>query len=116
MTSQAQNQDESAKPPVRSLTDSVWFWVYLFGTGGLVALYITGPKYRQRQTQLERQFSARQSGGQAVSGVDGPVDPTNSEQIISLDPLVVLMGTLLAIGWFGLWYHRFRKRKQTDNS
>jgi len=114
MTSKASNKTDSPEPPVRSLTDSVWFWVYLFGTGGLIALYLAGPKYRQRQTQLERQFSARQSGGQAVSGVDGPVDPANTEQIISLEPLFLVMGILLAIGWFGLWYHRFRQRKRTN--
>lgn len=107
--------DDSSPAKIRPLTDSVWFWVYLFGTGALVALYLGGPKYGLRQSQIERQFSARQMGGQAVSGVDGPVDPSTANQvIIPLDPLFLTMGILLVIGWTGLWWQRFRARAQSQ--
>ncbi|MCP4189823.1 MAG: hypothetical protein GY768_04265 [Planctomycetaceae bacterium] len=98
-----------------SFTDSVWFWLYLFGTAALIALYLSSPKYGRRQSQIERQFSARQSAGQAVSGVDGPVEPsTVDNMIISLDPLFLIAGILLVVGWTGLWWQRFRHRKQAQ--
>ena len=95
-----------------SLTDSPWFWAYLFATAALIALFLSGPKYRVRQPQIERQFSARQSGGQAVAGSDGPVEPSTSKQmIISLYPLYVALAVVLTTAWIGLWYHRYRIRR-----
>ncbi len=105
---QEPSQDDGAGP----LTDSPWFWGYLFATAALVALFLTGPKYRVRQPQLERQFSARQSGGQAIAGADGPVAPsTSDDMIISLYPLYITLALVLGIAWFGLWYHRYRVRR-----
>ena len=111
----APSPHDSSKSEVRPLTDSVWFWIYVFGTAALVALYLGGPKYGLRQSQIERQFSARQSGGQAVSGVDGPVEPsTANEVIIPLNPLFLLMGILLVVGCAGLWWQRFRARSRSQ--
>lgn len=105
---QQPTQEHDAGP----LTDSPWFWAYLFATAALVALFLAGPKYRVRQPQLERQFSARQSGGQAVAGAQGPVAPSTSEQmIISLYPLYVVLALVLTVAWSGLWYHRYRIRR-----
>ncbi len=102
----------SAESPAGPLSDSPWFWAYLFATAALVALYLASPRYVDRQPQLERQFSARQSGGQAVVGADGPVPPSTSERmILSLRPLYAMFGVLLACAWIGLWYQRFRGRR-----
>jgi hypothetical protein len=94
------------RPP---LSDSPWFWAYLFATAALVAVFLAGPKYVQRQPQLERQFSARQQTGQAVSGPDGAVRLSTPERlIISLRPLYVVLGLVLVAAWVGLWYQRYR--------
>jgi len=94
---------------VTPLTDSPWFWAYLFVTGALVALVLAGPKYVQRQPQIERQFAARQSGGQAIVGADGPIPAsTSDDMILSLRPLYVALAVLLAVAWIGLWWQRFR--------
>jgi hypothetical protein len=95
--------------PATPLSDSPWFWAYLFATGALVALWMAGPRYVDRQGQLERQFSARQASGQVVVGRDGPVPPTSDEHtIISLRPLYLVLAALLLVAWVGLWYQRFR--------
>jgi hypothetical protein len=92
------------------LTDSPWFWAYLFGSAALVALFLAGPRYLDRQPQLENRFLARQAGGQAVMGADGPIEPSSRERmIISLRPLYVLLGLLLTGAWGGLWYQRLRR-------
>jgi hypothetical protein len=93
------------------LTDSPWFWAYLFGAAALVALFLAGPRYLERQGQLERQFTARQASGQVIVGTNGPVPPsTGGRMIISLRPLVTILVVGLSLAWVGLWYQRFRRR------
>ena len=92
-----------------TLTDSPWFWAYLFGAAGLVALFLAGPRYIDRQPQIERQFLARQHGGQAVAGANGPVAPSTSDRmIISLRPLYAACTIVFVVAWLGLWWRRFR--------
>jgi hypothetical protein len=98
------------QPGRAPLTDSPWFWAYLFGTAALVALFLAGPRYHDRQGELEREFSARQSSGQVVVGRDGPVTPAAGPTIISLRPLTALLAVVWTIAWTGLWFQRFRRR------
>ncbi len=92
-----------------ALSDSPWFWAYLFCTAALIGLALAAPKYGRRQTQLERQFLARQEGGQAVMGRDGPVAPSNERNvIIPLRPLFMVCGAILVVAWVRLWTQRFR--------
>lgn len=101
---------DAAMPQRPPLTDSPWFWAYLFGTAALVALFLAGPRYLDRQPQLENRYLARQAGGQAVMGDQGPIEPSSRERmIISLRPLCVLLALLLTGAWAGLWYQRLRR-------
>lgn len=101
--------DPGSPSPV---TDSPWFWAYLFASGGLVALFLAGPRYVDRQPQIERQFKARQEGGQVVAGENGPIAPSTSERmILPLTPLYMVLAVLLCLAWAGLWYQRFRFRR-----
>jgi hypothetical protein len=93
-----------------TLADSPWFWAYLFGTAALVALFLAGPRYHDRQGQLEREFSARQASGQVVVGPDGPVPSAEGPTIISLRPLYAILAVMWSIAWGGLWWQRFRRR------
>ena len=98
------------RPAKAPLTDSPWFWAYLFGAAGMVALFLASPRYVDRQPQIERQYLARQNGGQAITGAEGPVEPsTSSNMIITLRPLYVTCAALLTFAWVGLWYQRFRR-------
>jgi hypothetical protein len=95
----------SPNPP--PLAESAWFWVYLFSTAALVALALAAPKYAERQPQLERRFLARQAGGQAVAGPEGPVAPASySRMIIYQRPQFVICSVLLAAAWVRLWWQR----------
>ena len=100
----------AATRPREPLSESPWFWAYLFATAALVALFLIGPKYERRQPQLERQFSARQRAGQVSVGPNGPVPLSDEDrQIISLRPIYGIVGALLLLAWIGLWSQRYRK-------
>lgn len=98
------------KPDKRNepLTDSPWFWGYIFATAALIALAVASPKYHPRQTQLERQFLARQEGGQTIKGEGGEViaAPHEDNLILNLGPLVLICACLLVIAWGRFWWTR----------
>ncbi|HEX4000701.1 MAG TPA: hypothetical protein VHX65_19285 [Pirellulales bacterium] len=43
-------------PQSPRLTDSPWFWAYLFSTAGFVALLLMSGKYQHRQTHIEDEY------------------------------------------------------------
>lgn len=101
--------DDTCRPP---LTDSPWFWGYVFSTAALLALALAAPKYLSRQTQLERRFLARQEGGQTVKGADGKsIDaPTKDNLILTLTPLFAVCGVLLVVAWSRFWWTHVKPR------
>jgi len=106
--SEQPTHSNSGRTRQNSITDSPWFWVYIFSTSALIALALAGPKYFPRQTQLERQFLARQEGGQTIKGADGQsiAPPTGRNLIVTLGPLFVICGLLLMVAWSRLWWGR----------
>jgi len=42
------------------ITDSGWFWLFVFSGMGLLGTLVIGPKYGHRQQRLETRFEARQ--------------------------------------------------------
>ncbi|MEX0713722.1 MAG: hypothetical protein WD278_15390 [Pirellulales bacterium] len=62
-------------PNPKSISDSPWFWLFVFGGMGLVALVTVSPKYARRQERLERMHQTRQrvaaSAGQRQVEVSG---------------------------------------------
>ena len=97
------------RPP---LTDSPWFWGYIFTTAALIALALAAPKYYSRQTQQKRQFLARQEGGQTIKGADGKsIEPPNKDNLIlRLGPLFMICSALLLVAWSRFWWTRFDKK------
>lgn len=98
------NQDPQKKP----LTDSPWFWAYIFATAALIGLALAAPKYKLRQTQLEKRFLARQEGGQTIKGDKGNTieQPTGNNLILRLGPLFLIVGSLLVVAWSRFWWTR----------
>jgi hypothetical protein len=96
--------------PNRSpLTESPWYWVYLFATGALIALALMSRKYDHRQAEIEREFSARQRHGYIVSDDRGPIEaPKPGRQLIRLQPLFVMFSLIFMGGWVLFWYQRSR--------
>ena len=104
----AYNTGMPASPPRNTITESPWYWVYLFATAGLIALLLAGPKYAVRQTRLENNREARIRAAQLAAGQDvEQVEATEQQSpSIPLWPLYVVLGGALAAAWFNLWWRR----------
>jgi len=108
-----QNRSKRDEP----ITDSPWFWAYIFATAALIALALAAPKYYPRQTQLERQFLARQEGGQTVKGAGGQtIDPPYEDNLImKLGPLFLICAALLVVAWGRFWWTRTAPEEEQES-
>jgi hypothetical protein len=92
------------------ITDSPWFWVYLFSTAALAALVLMTPKFSPRQAEIERQTQGRERAIQQQSGGQPRTSLSERDRtIISLRPLYWIFGGLLLVGWSLLWWRRWRR-------
>ena len=97
----------------KSITESPWYWGYLFSTAGLIAIVLLGPKIIERQTIDERNYQARQRTYQQASGEQPDIPlSTNDNQLITLQPLIITFAIVLAVSWIILWYKHFYRRDQ----
>ncbi len=96
----------TSRPPI---TDSPWFWLYVFGTAGILALLATSTKFGARQSQLDRQFEGRRHATAQPSDLEAE-RPFSSpgERIQSLRPLYIVLTVALLGGWVALWWQRYR--------
>ena len=97
----------------KSITESPWYWVYLFSTAVLIAIVLLGPKIIERQTIDERNYQARQRTYRQASGEQPDIPlSTNDNQLITLQPLIITFAIVLAVSWIILWYKHFYRRDQ----
>lgn len=102
------NDTPLSRPPI---TDSPLYWIYLFCTAGLIALFLAGPKFSARQTQIERKYEARQLVAQNVArGSTSEAAPQDSRTgtRITLLPLYITLGGVLSVAWVSLWWRHYR--------
>ena len=101
-----------------SITDSPWYWVYLFCTAGAVALLLAGPKFAARQSQIERNSGDRLHAAQHVAQQQREIGeqqtPQSTATRITLWPLYVALGCALAVAWFNLWRSHQRGRRKLE--
>jgi hypothetical protein len=102
----------SAPSAQRPITDSPWFWAYLFGTAALIALALAGPKFGPRQAEIERQFQGRQRATQNAAGQQPSVDLSTAEGTrITLRPLFFVLAAVTMVAWLVFWRtHTHRRR------
>jgi hypothetical protein len=82
------------------MTDSPWFWAYLFTTAALIALALIGPKFAARQAQIEREFQGRQRVAQNVQGQEPSGTLSTAERtLISLRPLFFGLALITTVAW-----------------
>jgi hypothetical protein len=93
----------------RPITDSPWFWVYLFGTAALIALALASPKFGPRQAQIEREYQGRTRAAQNLNG-ENPDLPMSTAQrtLVTLRPLFIALAAVTAVGWIVFWWTRQR--------
>jgi len=93
------------------ITDSPWFWAYLFATAALIALALMGPKYSARQAQIEREFQGRQRAAQTMQGQEPTGQLSTAEQtLITLRPLFIVSAAATVIVWIVFWRtHQLRQ-------
>jgi len=102
----------AANAPTREkLTESIWFWGYLFSTAALIILFVMQSKISSRQNDEQRNFQARQ---QTYENVTRPDNPTNVTQktvhTVTTTPLFIVLGITFSVSWVMLCRQRFFKR------
>lgn len=99
----------------RPLSDSPWFWVYLFGTAALIALALAGPKYGPRQAQIEREYQGRTRAAQNLNGAEPNLQMSTAERtLVSLRPLFLVLAVITVAAWIVFWRSRARQRPLGD--
>ena len=99
-------------PAARPLTDSPWFWVYLFGTAALIALALMGPKFGPRQAQIEREYQGRTRAAQNLNGVEPDLAMSSAERtLITLQPLFFALAGITSLAWIIFWWTRRIQRE-----
>lgn len=101
---------EHSTPQQEPITDSPWFWLYLFATFALILLIAFQWKLDVRQANIERQHQARQLANQPDEiATEEPVTVSSpGNTLIGWNYLVAVLAVLVAVGWVRLWYVRFR--------
>lgn len=95
----------------RPISDSPWFWAYLFGTFALIALALAAPKFSRRQVQIEREAQGRQRAAQNLNGQEPSVEMSDVGQTqVTLQPLFVGMAGLTILSWVVFWWTRRRRQ------
>ena len=96
-------------PAPRPITDSPWFWVYLFGTAALIALALVSPKFGPRQAQIEREYQGRTRAAQNLNGENPDLTMSTAQRtLVTLRPLFIALAVITAAGWAVFWWTRQR--------
>ena len=87
------------QPERKRLTESIWFWIYLFSTAGLISLVILQGKFDTRQDLEEINFRARMQTYEDSTANSLAAKTPSNEQIVTLTPLYILFGLIFAVSW-----------------
>ncbi|MCH2129597.1 MAG: hypothetical protein MK179_10660 [Pirellulaceae bacterium] len=95
-----------------ALTESPWFWICLFSSGGIVALVLGTERISFRQAQIEREYRARQLSGTTIldEGTEQPL-PQPFLTRITMRPLLFGLGIVALLSWTILWWQRWQSSR-----
>lgn len=104
------------------LTDSPWFWLYVFATVGLGLLVLVGPKWIERQVGLDQRAQGIRHSMEKLSDPE-EMDSMRSEVAESrrsiqnrwrrqFQVMVGLLGVGISVAWFIFFSQRRRGRRE----
>jgi hypothetical protein len=104
----------ASRPP---LSDSPWFWVYLFTTFALVVLLVMRPHVQERQAQIERKEQGRQRALERAAG-QSPQTPLSTPEStrLTLTPLVAILGLVWVAAAIMVVRHYLRRAPVSDTA
>lgn len=115
------NSSTSTQGVSSRLSDSPWFWLYIFTVFGLILLIITLPKLEQRQLELQREGKAkrqalqRQSPDRATPAEklarESELNSAIERQASSLGhirSIIVVLSLILVAAWIVFILQRYR--------
>jgi hypothetical protein len=105
----------NSRPPI---TDNPWFWLYLFGTAGLVGVMLLNTKFDARQAGFDANFTRRQEllEQRATGTLATDREPNVQESEPRYVTFIVLYAVVAlgtAAAWFMLWRQHFHGTTQT---
>jgi hypothetical protein len=111
---ETENCNAAAEAPTRpKLTDSIWFWGYLFSTAALIILFVMQSKISSRQNNEQRNFQARQQTYENASRPDNPTNVTQkTTHTVTTTPLFIVIGIAFSVSWIMLYRQHFFKRNK----
>ena len=100
----------SETPPI---TDSPWFWVFLFSLVGLVALAAISGQYGKRQARLERQYQARERLAEdAVADPERRAYSSPADTLVPVWPLAAGLGAVVVFAAVMLGREHQRRNRE----
>jgi hypothetical protein len=99
------------------LTDSPWFWVYLFGAAALIAMFLIGNKADTVQAQRDGNFTRRQASLERQAGKVPPAASESESQTELQEPRYVdftifygIIGAVTVFAWIMHWRQFLQRR------
>jgi hypothetical protein len=95
------------------LTDSPWFWIYLFGVAALLAVFLLGQKADDVQAQRDGNFTRRQLSLERQAGHAAPVADTDETEprYVDFKIFYALIGSITVIAWIMHWRQFLQQRR-----
>jgi hypothetical protein len=98
------------------LTDSPWFWVYLFGAAALIAMFLIGNKADTVQAQRDGNFTRRQASLDRQAGktiADSPPASDSEpveERYVDFTIFYGIIGAVTVFAWVMHWRQYLHSR------
>lgn len=109
-------------PARPKLSDSPWFWVYLFGVAALIAMFLIGQKADTVQAQRDGNFTRRQASlerqaGKDISTVETSwADGTEVEEprYVDFKIFYAILGAVTVLAWIMHWRQYLHRRSSSS--
>jgi hypothetical protein len=92
------------------LSESPWFWTYLFGTAALIAMFLIGQKADTVQAQRDGNFTRRQLSLERQAGHVTPPAAETASPVSEAEPRYVdfkifyaMIGAVTVFAWVMHW-------------